>query len=83
MLVVKKRTELVKEGDIRVGAVEDYVATQVTLIKSEKIRLSAAAIAKDMPLSSELSHDVRVLAAIIDQGLTISRDTNAGTALVG
>ena len=83
LLVVKKRTEFVKEGDVRVGAVEDYVATQVTLIKSEKIRLSAGMIAKEMPLSPGLIRDERVLAGMINLGLTISRDTTSSTSTVG
>lgn len=82
VLVVKKRTELVKQGDIRVEMVEDYVATQVTLIKSEKIRLGAARQAQEAGLSPTLPRDERTLAAVIGGGLTVSRDKDSGGAAV-
>lgn len=82
VLVVKKRAEAVKSGDVRIEAVEDYLSTQLTLIRSEKIRLSAARLALQSELAAAPS-DERSMAGMIAGGLTVSRDKDAGTGAVG
>jgi capsular exopolysaccharide synthesis family protein len=77
VLVVKKRTEAVKAGDVRIEAVEDYLSTQLTLIRSEKIRLAAARLALQSDLAAAPS-DERSIAGMIAGGLTVSRDKEAG-----
>lgn len=83
VLVVKKRAEMVKEGDVRVGAVEDYVATQVTLIKSEKIRMGAAREARQKTFARPLPPDDRAVAELIRTGLTVARDKESVTSPLG
>jgi capsular exopolysaccharide synthesis family protein len=79
VLVIKKRTELVKDGDIRVGAVEDYVSTQVTLLKSEKIGLAAAREARKLGIPN-LPTDDHSLAGMIRSGLAVARDKETSQA---
>lgn len=74
MLVIKKGSEVTREGDVRM--VEDHVATQVTLIKSEKIRLVAARKAREAE-GAALPGDDRVIAGMIGAGLTVSRDKDS------
>ncbi|MDY3551846.1 polysaccharide biosynthesis tyrosine autokinase [Gemmata sp. JC717] len=80
VLVVKKGVEVTKEGDGRV--VEDHVATQVTLIKSEKIRLAAAAKARAAG-GAGLPADDRAVADMIGTGLTVVRDKDSAGPTVG
>ncbi len=80
VLVIKKGSDLTKEGDGRM--VEDHVATQVTLIKSEKIRMAAARNARAVD-GAGLPGDDRGVADMIGAGLTVARDKDSATASVG
>ena len=83
VLVLKKRTELASGSDARMGLLEDYVATQVTLIKSEKIRVSAVRELRGMKLSNPLPTDDRDVAEMIRAGLAVTRDKDTSSASQG
>ena len=82
LLVVKKRTDVIQGGDVRVGVLEDYVANQVMLIKSERIRFSAARILRTKALvrPPEATSEGGMEAALADAiraGLVVARDKDA------
>ncbi len=84
VLVVKKRTDVVQAGggDVRVGVVEDHVSTQVTLIKSEKIRKAAAIELRKQKLNRPLPDndpDNRAAAESLRAGLAVSRDKDTSS----
>lgn len=83
VMVVKKRTDVVQGGDVRLGVVEDYVATQVTLIKSEKIRRSTVKELRSVPLTQPLPADDGAAADSLRAGLTVARekDTSGGSQI--
>jgi polysaccharide biosynthesis transport protein len=66
LLVIKKRPDIVTTSDSRLNIVEDYVSTQLTLIKSEKIRRAAAAELRKSPLSKPLPDDDEVVAGMLN-----------------
>jgi capsular exopolysaccharide synthesis family protein len=78
VLVVKKRVE-VGAGDARVGVLEDYVATQVTLIKSEKIRREAVKDLRQAKLNQPLQGDDLAAAEMIRIGLNVVRDKDSSS----
>lgn len=81
LLVLKKRTDIVGQGgDVRVGVVEDYVATQLTLIKSERIRMSAAKELQNLPVKNPLPEDPYAVAGLIQAGLKVERDKDTANA---
>ncbi len=73
LLVVKKRVE-VGPGDARLGVLEDYVATQVTLIKSEMIRREAVKDLRQVKLDQPLPADDLAAAEVVRAGLGVARD---------
>lgn len=79
LLVVKKRIDVIQGGDVRVGVLEDYVANQVMLIKSERIRHAAAKILRTKALAHppEANTDAEIEAALsetVRAGLVVARD---------
>jgi len=83
VLVVKKRTDVMQGADVRVGVVEDHVSTQVTLIKSEKIRKAAAVELRKQKLNRPLPEndpDNRAAAESIRAGLLVTRDKDTSSA---
>ena len=60
--------------------VEDYVATQLTLIKSEKIRRAAAKELRQAQLDLPLPEDELAAAEAIKGGLDVKRDKDTSSA---
>ena len=79
LLVLKKRTDVVQGSDVRVGVLEDYVATQLTLIKSEKIRRAAARELRQGPAADRFPADEAQTAELIRAGLVVARDKDSGS----
>ena len=79
VLVVKKQQSATSSSDTRLAVVEDYVATQLTLIKSEKIRRAAARNLKDDQLDPPLPADELVAANMLAAGLSVTREKDAGS----
>jgi capsular exopolysaccharide synthesis family protein len=80
VLVLKKRADMVPNGDVRAGVMEDYVATQIPVIKSESIRRAAARRLRNEPLTHPLPDDELAAAGVIAGGLVVMRDKDAATA---
>lgn len=80
--VSKKRTDVVQVNDARVAVLEDYVAVQVTLIKSESIRKAAAIELRKHKLNQPLpqTDDNRAAAGSLLGGLQVSRDKDSSAA---
>jgi capsular exopolysaccharide synthesis family protein len=79
LLVLKKRTDVVQSGDARVGVLEDVVATQLTVIKSEQTRRSAARELRQGPAADRFPADEAQTAEIIRTGLVVTRDKDSST----
>ena len=77
LLVIKKRNDVTYGSDSRSTQVEDYVATQLTLIKSEKIRRSAAKELRKMTTRNPLPNDDGVVAEMLKYGLNAAKDKDA------
>jgi succinoglycan biosynthesis transport protein ExoP len=77
VLVVKKREAMLSGNDVRTAVVEDYVATQLTLIKSEKIRRAAANELKPVRLNNPLPADDLAAAEVLKHGLAVTRDKDS------
>lgn len=83
VLVIKKRAETIGTNDARGSYLEDYVATQVTLLKSEQILLAAARRISPSEAKIPLPENDRDRAAVLAAGLTVARDKEAGAATGG
>lgn len=83
VLVIKKRAEMTSANDARGSYLEDYVATQVTLLKSEQILLAAARRIGPGEANLKLPENERDRAAVLAGGLTVARDKEAGVAAGG
>lgn len=69
LLVVKKRETLGQAGDFRMNYMEDYMSTQATIIKSEKVLTTAARKLSEGlndPLPSELTERVKLLSLMFN-----------------
>lgn len=67
LLVVKKRENLPTAGDARMGYLEDYMATQATILKSETVLTAAARkIPNDLrsPFPTEIPDRVKALTGL-------------------
>ena len=80
VLVVKKQATVLSLPDTRTAMVEDYVATQLTLIKSEKIRRAAARELKQAKLNIPMPEDELAAAEVIRGGLDVKRDKDTSSA---
>jgi polysaccharide biosynthesis transport protein len=86
LLVIKKRTDVVQGSDVRVGVLEDYVQTQLTVVTSQKIRQAAARLLPVNRLNRKLpdaGQNQEAYAAQISSGLTAARDKNSAPGQVG
>ncbi|HET6574896.1 MAG TPA: Wzz/FepE/Etk N-terminal domain-containing protein, partial [Fimbriiglobus sp.] len=79
LLVIKKR-ETLSASDARSAVVEDYVAAQMTLIKSEKIRRAAVKELRPARLNLPLPADDLAAAEMIRGGLATARDKDTTSA---
>ncbi len=79
VLVIKQRAEL-SGGDSRSAYVDDYVATQIPLIKSDLILTAASQRPELAGLSEPLPENA---ASALGAGLTIARDKEAVTGSTG
>lgn len=77
VLVIKQRIEPLSGTDSRAAYVDDYVATQIPLIKSDLILTSAAKRPELSQLSEPLPENPNVAAGVFLGGLTIARDKEA------
>ena len=80
VLVVKKVQPGFSGPDTSTRVVEDYVATQLTLIKSEKIRRASARDLKQAKLDIPMPEDEFASAEIIKGGLAVARDKDTSSA---
>lgn len=83
VLVIKKRAEMTGTNDARGSYLEDYVSTQVTLLKSEQILLAAARRISPSEANIPLPENDRDRAAVLAMGLTVGRDKEAGLGAGG
>ena len=83
LLVIKKRAEMTSSNDARGSYLEDYVSTQVTLLKSEQILLAAARRISPGEAGLALPENDRERAAVLGMGLTVGRDKEAGVGAGG
>jgi capsular exopolysaccharide synthesis family protein len=80
LLVTQRRTDILGSGrDVRMGMVEDVVGTQVTVIKSERIRMGAVRQLRNTRLNRPLPADDREAAAVLGTGLNVARDRDTAT----
>ena len=77
VLVIKQRVEQLSGSDSRAAYVDDYVATQIPLIKSDLILTAAAKRPELSQLSEPLPENPNVAASVLLNGLTILRDKEA------
>ncbi|MGL4422487.1 MAG: GumC family protein, partial [Gemmataceae bacterium] len=77
VLVVKKRDMISGSNDTRMAYLEDYVATQVTLIKSERIMLEAAKKIKPGQITMYLPEDETARGKYLSAMLTVAREKDA------
>lgn len=78
LLVIKKRESLLS-SDPRSAVVEDYVAAQMTLIKSEKIRRAAVKELRQARLDLPLPADDYAAAEVLKGGLATARDKDTSS----
>ncbi len=74
LLVVKQSFSTSAAGNAVIGAMEDYVATQVQILKSEKIRIDTAKALTTAGLASPLPDDERLAALVLQNGLVVAKD---------
>jgi len=77
VLVIKQRVEQVSGSDSRAAYVDDYVATQIPLIKSDLILTAAAKRPELSQLNGPLPENPNVAAGVLLGGLTVARDKDA------
>lgn len=77
VLVIKQRVEQLPGGDSRAAYVDDYVATQIPLIKSDLILTAAAKRPELSQLSEPLPENPNTAAGVLLAGLTVTRDKEA------
>ena len=77
VLVIKQRVEQLSGSDSRAAYVDDYVATQIPLIKSDLILTAAVKRPELSQLSEPLPENPNVAASVLLNGLTILRDKEA------
>ncbi|MGL6076975.1 MAG: Wzz/FepE/Etk N-terminal domain-containing protein, partial [Fimbriiglobus sp.] len=78
LLVLEKRAGVTSITESRYNVVADYVSTQLTIIKSERIRRAAAVELRKLKTRMPLPEDDNVLAGMF-MGVTASRETSAAT----
>ena len=83
VLVIKQRADQVSPGDSRSAYVDDYVATQIPLIKSDLILTAAARRPELAGLSQPLPETPNVAASVLSNGLIVGRDKEASTGTAG
>lgn len=83
VLVIKRGGDQIGGESARFSYMEDYVGTQQTLIKSQKIMGAAAERLKDIRLQFPLPEDRAIRAEALVGGITVSRDKEAGGSVVG
>lgn len=81
VLVLKRSAEAVNRNDSRIAQVEDYVATQVTLLRSEQILLAAARSLNTAEVREELPDSDRGKAALFALNLSVSRERDGSSIL--
>ncbi len=74
VLVIKKRSDVPVGIDSRSSFVEDYVATQVTLLRSERILIAAAKRIDSSRLNNPFPTDERDRAKVLAALLSVARD---------
>ncbi len=82
LLVIKKNPTMLSGSggaDSRVAFLEDYVATQVTLLKSESILLLAAQKLNERPLQVPAPDSPRERVAVLGGGLAVAREKEPGS----
>jgi capsular exopolysaccharide synthesis family protein len=84
LLVLKKRTDpMPMMGDGRASFIEDYVATQVTLLKSQVILGLAAKKLTGEQLQVPLDPSDEGRLYFLTQGLIVARDKDTGNPITG
>ncbi len=83
VLVIKQRVEQLSGSDSRAAYVDDYVATQIPLIKSDLILTAAAKRPELSQLSAPLPENPNAAAGVLLGGLTIARDKEATSGAQG
>ena len=83
VLVIKQRVEQLSGSDSRAAYVDDYVATQIPLIKSDLILTAAAKQPELSQLSAPLPENPNAAAGVLLNGLTIARDKEASAGTAG
>ncbi len=83
VLVIKKRTDVSTGSDSRSNFVEDYVATQVTLLRSERILIAAAKRIDPSRLNHAFPTDERDRAKVLAALLSVARDKDVSTSAAG
>ena len=83
VLVIKKRADVSTGSDSRSNFVEDYVATQVTLLRSERILIAAAKRIDPTRLNHAFPTDERDRAKVLAALLSVARDKDVTTSAAG
>jgi len=82
VLVIKKRDSQVGAGDSRVQYVEDYISTQLAILKSDAILLPCAMDLNPDTFDPPLPADDRSRAQYLQLNLTVVRDRESGAGTV-
>ncbi|MFO0935906.1 MAG: polysaccharide biosynthesis tyrosine autokinase [Gemmataceae bacterium] len=83
VLVIKRGVASVGGDSARFSYMEDYVSTQQTLIKSKKVMRAAATRLDNIGLNIPLSVDVNIRTDSLIAGVTVTRDKESGTGVIG
>lgn len=83
VLVIKKRSDVSVGTDSRSSFVEDYVATQVTLLRSERILVAAAKRIDPSRLNNPFPTDERDRAKVLAVFLSVARDKDVTGSAAG
>ena len=83
VLVIKQRADQVSPGDSRSAYVDDYVATQIPLIKSDLILTAAAHRPELQGLTQPLPENPSIAASVLSGGLVVARDKEAAGGTAG
>lgn len=83
VLVIKKRADVPVGTDSRSSFVEDYVATQVILLRSERILIAAAKRIDPSRLNHAFPTDERDRAKVLAALLSVARDKDVTTSAAG
>ncbi len=83
VLVIKQRVEQLSTTDSRSAYVDDYVQTQIPLIKSDLILIAASKRPELSQLTQPLPENPNVAASVLLAGLTVARDKEAAAGAQG